>query len=360
MAERIGLGIIGVGRWADAHAQAAARSDRIRIVGCFGRTAAKRESFASRHGIPLVARTLNDLLVDDRVEAVIVSSPNDMHADHVAQVVQAGKPTLVDKPVTVDISEGISLLRLVKSTGVPVGVAHHARRLAGHRAAKAWIESGQAGEVRIVHADFSNARGAHLAADAWYRTARGSEAGALIQVGIHHLENVQYLIGPVTSVNARFTYKDLGAAMPDAAVVVMTHANGGLSTVSTSWTTPSHYRLDLLATGGNLEFRLDHSQWTSGNIDDFGELLLEAPDETRRPFPIIKGDPLREQLDELALAARQGASMEVGVIEGLRAVAVVEGAVSSAREDGAVVELTTLLATAGATADEIGQLTSVG
>ena len=349
-----GLGIIGTGRWADAHAKAAARSDEVKLVNCFSRDPLKRAAYATRHGLERASGSIEELLADDRVEAVIVSSPNDRHAEHVALVAAASRPALVDKPLTVNVAEGLELAR--SAAGHPVGVAHNARRLAGHRAAREWIGSGQAGVVRIAHADFSNARGADLAGDAWYRTARGSEGGVLIQVGIHPIETLLYLLGPAVSVNARFAYAALGPTMPDVAVAIITHAGGSMSTVSSSWTTLSHYVLDLQAAAGNLEYRLDHSKWAKSDVDDYGALTLDAPGQPRRSVDVKRGDPLREQLEELGRTARDSTPMEVGITEGLRAVAVVEAAVHSSASQGRSIEIEQLLFESGATAAEVAAL----
>ncbi|MGH8928495.1 MAG: Gfo/Idh/MocA family protein, partial [Acidimicrobiia bacterium] len=335
--EPIGLGIIGTGRWADAHAEAAARSDRVAIVACFSPSEERRASYAARHGISHIAHGPDELIGNDEVEAVIVSSPNDLHFEHAAMVASTGKPTLVDKPLTVDLGEGLQLLR--DTSLAPVGVAHHARRLAGHRFARRWIESGEAGQVRIAHADFSNPRGARLPDNAWYKTARGSEAGVLIQVGIHQVENLLYLLGPAETVTARFAYEMMGPSLPDAAILTISHRGRAISALTTCWTTPGHYRLDLLATEGNLEYWLDHSRWSHPDVDDSGELTL-ATTGSRQTVPLGKGDPLREQLEELGAAARRGSpaefrAMEVGIVEGLRAVAVIEAAVRSASSEGA-------------------------
>jgi predicted dehydrogenase len=358
VAERVGLGILGVGRWAAAHAGAAARSESVRIVNCFARTPQARDAYAEAHGLDRTAESIEALLSDPAVEAVIVSTPNDLHARHVAAAVEAGKPVLVDKPLSVDVAEGLALLAATRSAGIPVGVAHHARRLAGHRAARAWIEGQEAGEVRMAQGDFSNNRAAHMKSDAWHRTARGSEAGVLIQVGIHQVDVMLYLLGPAVEVNARFEYEALGPSMPDAAAVTMTHASGALSVVTSSWTTPSHYRTDLLATGGNLSFRLDHGHWTSGDVDDHGELVLDPLDGRPAAYPIVKGDPLRDQLDELGRSARDGTPMMVDVAAGLRAVAVVEASVLSARQAGAAVSIERLVRESGGSDHEVGLLVS--
>lgn len=352
----VGIGIVGTGRWSRAHAAAASRSDAVEIVSCFSRSPEHRAVFREEIGIPGEADSLDALLADPAVEAVILSTPNDLHVQQALRCIEAGVPVLVDKPVAVDLVEGLDLLRASRRSGVPVGVAHHARRLAGHRAARAWIDSGEAGVVRVAHGDFSNARGAHMRQGAWHRHVRGSEAGVLIQVGIHQVDALLMLLGPASTVNARFEYATLGADMPDAAAVLLRHTSGALSTVTSSWTTPGHYSTELQATGGNLSFRLDHGHWTSGDVDDHGDLTLEQDGGVRRSFPSDKGDPLRDQLDDLAGTVRHGTPPGVSIADGLRAMAVVIAAVDSARAVGAPVDIATLLRTAGATPGELDEL----
>ncbi|HKX75827.1 MAG TPA: Gfo/Idh/MocA family oxidoreductase [Acidimicrobiia bacterium] len=344
---KTGLGIIGTGRWAAAHAEAARRSESVQLVACFSRSDERREAFAHQHGLRSCG-SLGELLSDREVEAVVISSPNDAHAFHLEAALQAGRPALVDKPMGVGTAEAVAVWRLASKAKVPVGVAHHPRRLAGHRVAKELIESGRLGWVRTAYANFSNARGARLAKDAWHRTARGSEAGVLIQVGIHQVDNLHFLLGPPRQVNARFAYGSEGLGLPDLALVTIVHAGGAMSVVASSWTTPSYYRLDLLATEGNLEYRLDHAGWTTPEIDSGSELIWEQPGRGREVVELVKGDPLREQLEELGAAARHGTPMGVSVVDGLWATVVVEAAVRSAANEGAVVEVTDLLAAAGA------------
>lgn len=350
MAE-FGIGMIGLGRWANAHGEAAARSGVVRIVNCFARTPETRADYQQRYEVPSASGSIEELLADPAVEGVVVSTPNDLHVEHVLQCIEAGRRVLVDKPVAVDAAEGLRLLRAVDTAGAAVGVAHHPRRLAGTRAAKAWIDSGAAGRVRLAHADFSNNRSSHMKPDAWHRFARGSEAGVLIQVGIHQVENMLYLLGPAAQVNARFAHETLGPTMPDLAAVTITHTSGAVSVVTSSWTTPGYFSIEVLATGGNYNFRLDHRKWTSGDVDDFGTAWLHPVDGEPGPHPTVKGDPLREQLEELASGV-----MEVDVAAGLRATMVVEAAVRSAADNGAPVDLADLLREAGATDAEVARL----
>lgn len=343
---------VGLGRWARAHTAAAQRSERVEIVTCFSRDRDRREAFAREWSIPHAAATYEDVLADPGVDGVVLSTPNDVHVEMTLAALHAGKAVLVDKPVSISVAQGLPLLRVADSAP-PIGVAHHPRRLAGHRAIEEWHRSGEAGEIRIIHATFSNARGADLNPDAWYRSIAGSEAGVLIQVGIHQVDNVIALAGPAKTVNARFVYGHLGQNMPITAVVTIEHVGGAISSVSSSWTTPSHYRFDVEATGGNMEFRATHAYWTSPDVDAYSELAMETTDGRRTERPLDPGDPLCDQLDDLADAVERGGRYVPGVVDGLRAMAVVDAAVVSATADGAPVVVAELLRKAGATDKEV-------
>jgi predicted dehydrogenase len=352
----IGLGIVGLGRWANAHAAAAARSDQVELVNCFARSEESRWRFIDANGLAVAARSLEELIADPAVDAVIVSSPNDVHASHVRAAIHAGKPVLVDKPLSVDVAEGLDLWRASIRSGVPIGVAHHARRLAGHRLARDWVRSGDAGTVRLAHGNFSNSRATAMKPDAWHRTARGAEAGVLIQVGIHQVDALLSILGPVVEVNARFGYDVLGPDMPDVAAVTMVHTGGALSTIASSWTTPSHYLTEIQAERGTMSFRLDHGHWTSGDVDLFGEVTMRTSDGASSVVAATKGDPLRDQLEDLGRAVTTGSQMLVDVVEGLRAVAIVQAAVRSSAAGGAPVSIESLVRESGATDEETSVL----
>ena len=221
---------------------------------------------------------------------------------------------------------------------------------------RSWLASGESGVARLAHADFSNARGALMKPDAWHRRVAGAEAGVLIQVGIHPVDTVLSLFGPPVAVNARLGYQTMGP-LADAAVVIITHASGTVSTVTSSWTTPSLYRVEIQAEGGNLRYRLDHGHWTSGDVDDHGTLTLDRDGEPETVLDTGKGDPLAEQLEELAAAARGTGEMEVDAAAGLRAMAVVVAAIRSTAARGGEIAIGELLASEGATAEEVALLT---
>lgn len=68
----VGIGMIGVGRWANAHGDAARRSDRLRIVNCYARTEQSRTDYQQRYDLASTADSLDELLADQTVEAVVI------------------------------------------------------------------------------------------------------------------------------------------------------------------------------------------------------------------------------------------------------------------------------------------------
>ncbi len=358
------LALVGLGRWAEAHAAAAARSDKVTISTCFTRSAERRADFAQRWSIPATASSYDEVLADPTVDGLVLSTPNDVHVDMTIAAIGAGKAVLVDKPVAIGVAQGLKLVRAMDANGPRVLVAHHPRRLAGHRAIERWHRSGDAGAIRAVHGTFSNNRGLSISPNAWHRHIAGSEAGVLIQVGIHQIDNVCSLLGPADTVNARFVYGELGAKMPITAMVTTTHTGHdsvpAVASVSSSWTTPGHYRFEVEATNATMTYRLDHGHWTQADVDRHGELTIRTADGERRNHPTTPGDPLRDQLDDLADASAgldasrlDGDLRPPGVVEGLQAIAVVEAAVESAASGGGPISIPDLFSRAGATADEI-------
>ncbi|MGI9607184.1 MAG: Gfo/Idh/MocA family protein [Acidimicrobiales bacterium] len=353
----VGLGIVGLGRWARAHAEAVARTDSVHLVSCFSRNESGRSEFADAFDVEHRASAFEAMLENPEVEGVIVATPNDLHVEMALQVIDAGRPALVDKPVSVDLASGLRLLRAAPD-GSTIGVAHHARRLAVIRAAKRWIDS-SGGPVRFAHANFSNGRGAHLNPNAWHTRVAGSEAGVLIQVGIHQVENLLWLFGPVEAVNARLV-SNTAKPVPDGSTLILSHASGVVSTLTSNWTTPGLFSLEAQCENGNIRGRVDHRFWKETSVDRESTLLVDTVDDHDVPIDLVVGDPLVEQLDELAATVRGEGSMEVDTAAGLRAMAVVLASVESSRLGGAEVAIDSMLRDAGATDSEVALLAGVG
>ncbi len=350
MSDKVRLASIGIGRWARVLARGARRGEVIELASCYSRSEESRKAFQEEFGIPRAASSLDELLSDPEIEGVLVTTPNDAHKPVILEALDAGKAVYTDKPIAHTMEDAGDIARAVSASGLPFAVGHSARRLGGHRAMRQWLDEGRLGDVSLAEANFSNERGLELTTDTWRWFADKSPGGALIQLGVHHADTLQYLLGPVASVTSHARRLYTKSEVPDAIMSILEFESGPLGYLGNGWASPGVYQLRLLGTEANLFYDLDFNNWTESHLTDAkSTLVCQAYRQSVRPkMDIPHTDMFREQLDEFALAIRGEAEIEVGAEEAIRALAVVHAALESSRRRGEAVDIAPMVEMAGA------------
>lgn len=350
MDDRVRLASIGLGRWARVLARGAGRGEVIDLVSCYSRSAESRARFQEEFGVARAASSLDELLSDPEIEGVLVTTPNDTHKPVILDCLDAGKAVYTDKPIAHTMEDAGDIARAAADAGTPFAVGHSARRLGGHRAMKQWLEEGRLGDVSLAEANFSNERGLELTPDTWRYFADKSPGGTMIQLGVHHADNLQYLLGPVAAVSAHARKLFTRAEVPDAVMSILEFEEGPLGYLGAGWASPGVYQLRLQGTEANLFYDLDFNNWDESHLADSKSSLVSQAyrQSVRPPVEMPHTDMFREQLDEFALAIRGRAEVEVGAEEAIRALAVVHAALESSARNGVAVELAPMVEKAGA------------
>jgi UDP-N-acetyl-2-amino-2-deoxyglucuronate dehydrogenase len=348
VSDKVRLAPVGLGRWSRVLARAAQRGDVIELASCFSRSKEKRSAFQEEFGIPRSASSYEELLSDPEIEGVVVTTPNDTHRDVILQALKAGKAVYTDKPIAHTLEDAMVIEAAVTATGRVFSVGHGARRLAGHRTVKRWLAEGRLGQISLVEANFSNERGLELNESTWRFYESKSPGGALIQLGVHHADNLQFLLGPVKSVNANVKKLYTRAEVPDATMVICEFESGVLGYLGCGWASPGVYTMNVLGTKANLFYDLDFTHWDESHLaDKYSTLRSQFYGESERQTVELPGsDMFREQLDEFALAIRGEAEVEVGATEAINALAVVHAALESSERKGVSVEVAQVIETA--------------
>ncbi len=327
--EPVRVACVGIGRWSDVIAKAVGRSSKLKVVSCFTRSAEKRAAFAQKFGCDLAA-TYEELLADGRVEAVLVTTPNPMHAETIEQAAAAGKHVWVEKPIAHTMDHTKRIGEAVSKAGVTFSVGHSARMLGGSRKMKELVDRGDVGKVVLVEADYSNERALELTPDKWRYYASNSPGGPLIQLLVHHFDTVQYILGPITEVQAYKRRLYTTAEVDDVAAVIAQFENGYVGYFGGSWSSPGAYSIDIYGTDANLYHTLDFAYWTAPDVDQHCTLFREACGAKERvSVEIPTTDMFREELEDFADAIRKRRKPEIGWEESARAIAVVEAAIRS-------------------------------
>src|SRR5229473_7352597 len=122
---------VGLGWWSDELAKAVyGKSDRLRIVACASQTPAKRVEFAEKFGARPFDR-YEDVLADNDIDGVLLTTPHSLHADHVAAAARAKKHVFVEKPFTLTAASGRKAAASCHRAGIVLAVGHNRRFLPG-------------------------------------------------------------------------------------------------------------------------------------------------------------------------------------------------------------------------------------
>ncbi len=203
---RTRIAVVGLGMAVTPHARGLVDLDgEIEVVHAFSPSAARRASFAERFPFPLTDR-LETILGDDSVEAVLVLTPANTHLEIATACARAGKHVLLEKPIEITTARAEELVATCRDAGVTLGIVlQHRFRPAGLRAAEI-LASGELG--RIVGCS-TVIRLWRPQAGYYDQPGRGTLArdggGVLISQGIHTLDLMLSLAGPVAEVTGYAT-----------------------------------------------------------------------------------------------------------------------------------------------------------
>jgi predicted dehydrogenase len=315
-----GVALIGTGRWAPQLA-AAARRAGLEVVTCFSRDAAACAAFAARFGCD-PAESLDAAIEHPRVDAVVLATPNDVHAEQALAAAERGRHVFVEKPIA-DTVEGGELMRdACARAGVVLMVGHGFRRFGAARRAKELLDAGAIGRPVLAEANLSLP--GRLGAHAWRSYRARNPGGAIMQLGIHHVDTLAHWLGPIRSAGGRFARVATPAEIDDVGVVVSEHESGALSVVASSYVSPHLLAVRVQGTAGVLEYRADMAAaWPAADrVDSVSTLTVNGEPESFAPR-----DPLADEMAELARCIETGEPPETDADGGLAALRAVLDAV---------------------------------
>jgi len=316
---------IGMGWWSDVLADAIQRSGKLEIRGCYTRSDDKREKFAEKYRCR-AAESYEALLADREIEAIINTTPNDVHLATTSAAAAAGKHVFLDKPIANSISDGRAITEACRKAGVVLALGYQRRRESHFRYIRQQIDAGRFGKLVNAEANISRDRLGKVDLSSWRYQAAGMPGGVMLQIGIHYIDVLEYLIGPVQAVRAQSVQLVLPGDNPDVASLILQHENGALSTLNASYASASEYYLMNVYGKDMTAFYDMHN----------GLRLLKRGESQPVAVRCTTNDTLVEQLEEFAVAVRGQGRPEMSGEESTRSLAVVRAGILSAHEGRAV------------------------
>ncbi len=322
---------VGMGWWSDVLADAMRRSKRFEIAACYTRSEDKRKAFAQKYNCR-AAPGYEAILEDGSIEAIVNTTPNNVHLETTRAAAQAGKHVFLDKPIANTVADGRAITEACRKAGVVLALGYQRRKESHFRWVRKQIDDGVFGKLVNAEANISRDRLGKIDLSSWRYTAAGMPGGVMLQIGIHYSDVLEYLLGPVKAVNGRLAQLVLPGDNPDVASLVMEHENGALSTLNASYASASeYYCMNIYGKEASAYYDLHQ-----------GLRFLKRGSDRSDPVPCEKNDTIREELDEFADAVRGKGKPEMGGEASTRSLAVLRAGIKSARE-GRRVEVAELL-----------------
>jgi predicted dehydrogenase len=198
----LGVGIIGFGRIGAEHAGWLASASGARAVAAADATPA-RQALARQRGLD-VYHTIDALLAEECVGAVLVSTPTAMHFEHVSRALAAGKHVLVEKPMTLDLAQSRQLADDAQRRGLVLSVFHNRRWDLDYLTVRAAVASGVFGRVINVESRLGQWASCVGPAAREYRPNWRNEGafggGGLYDWGSHFVDQLWRLMWPAKPV----------------------------------------------------------------------------------------------------------------------------------------------------------------
>jgi predicted dehydrogenase len=313
------MGVIGIGWWSDVLAASVVGSHCVEIGAAYTRDAGKRAAFAQRFGCA-EAHSLQALLGMRDLDGMIVTVPNSVHREVVTAAAAAGKHVFVEKPIANELADGEAIIAACRREGVILSVGHCYRRHTGLRRMRALIDDGTIGRISCAEAVFAKDRGLTLKdpSDWRFRSAE-MPGGCFMQIGIHQVDNLLYLLGAARSVFGTFARLETEAQVDDLASTVITFESGAVATVAANYITAERFRVSVYGTKAIATFDLAE-----------GLSLQQRGERAGAPIEVEPNDYLRAEIEEFAACIIEGRLPEVGGAEAMAALAVVRAAIDSA------------------------------
>jgi myo-inositol 2-dehydrogenase/D-chiro-inositol 1-dehydrogenase len=319
------FGLLGAGRIGKVHARAISSTPDAELAAVADAVEAAAQAIADTYGCAI--RTVDEIEAADDIDAVVICTPTDTHADLIERFARAGKAIFCEKPIDLSLDRVKACLQVVEETGAQLMVGFNRRfdpHFAGVRKA---IDDGRIGDVEMVQI-VSRDPGAPPAS---YIKSSG---GIFRDMTIHDFDMARFILGEeptaVTATASVLTDPAIGELGDyDSVSVILTTASGRHCTISNSRRATYGYDQRLEVHGSKGSVAIENQRPVSIEVADAGGF-------TRPPlhdfFMTRYTEAYAAEIAAFVAAAKDGTPPSPSGRDGLLALALAEAAMKSVAE----------------------------
>jgi len=247
----LNIGLIGVGRIGRLHAEHLAHHiQRARLVAIADVVEDAARESAAQHGVPRAVADYRALLEDADIQAIVICSATDTHAEIIEEAAECGKHVFCEKPIDLTLERIDAALAAVARAGIKLQVGLNRRFDASYRRVRSAVEQGEIGRPWRLHLVSRDPAPPPLA----YIKVSG---GLFLDMAVHDFDMARFLLGSeveeVFSTTGVLVDEAIGGLGDvDTAVTILKFSNGAIGTIDNSRRAAYGYdqRAEILGSGG--------------------------------------------------------------------------------------------------------------
>ena len=314
--------IVGLGWWGKSIVDAVqGKSPDMRFTTGVARDIDTKRDFASRHELALTT-DYEAVLADPHIDAVVLATPHSLHPAQVLAAARAGKHVFCEKPLALTANEARAAAAACRAADRVLAVGHNKRFWASMIALREIVAGGSLGQILHVEGHSSNQNSGNFTA--WREIPHEAPGGGLTGSGIHVLDALISVAGPVSEVSAQLLTTRAGADPRDTLTVMLGFERGISGSFAAVRSTPLYWRV--------------HVFGDQGSVEALGEtqLVIRRPGKAPEHREVAPTHSLQACLESFAQAAQGRGEFLIGMDEIVAASVALEAILQSIDRRSAV------------------------
>lgn len=322
----LAVGVVGLGYWGPNLLRVLIERTDVDVRWMCDSDLSRLESMARRYPGVRATRSVDDLLVDDDLDAVLIATPVFSHHALASRCLAAGKHTFVEKPLAASTDEALDLAAASRERGLVLMCGHTFLYSPSVRMVKQIIDAGELGEVYFISSSRVNL-GLHQ-----------RDVSVVWDLAPHDFSILTYWLSDTPTAVQATGRDSIVRGTADVAFITLEYESGVVANVELSWLAPSKLRRTVVVGSKKMIVYEDGSAepvkiFDRGVVyrdpETFGEWHLSYRTGDIRSPQLASTEPLAAQMDSFIRALRTGDEPEHGVMMALDVVRLVEAADAS-------------------------------
>jgi len=229
----VGYAIVGCGVIAPWHAGALSEHvEGVRLAACCDVVRERAEQFAATYRIPKVYTSYEALLEDPEVDALSICTPSGLHGDMVIAASNAGKHAMTEKPIEITLAKIDEMVAVTRRNRTKLGVIFQRRTSELWQTIRETVQQGKLGRMLLGDAYLKYYRSQkYYDSGAWRGTWGLDGGGALMNQGVHLVDQLQWVMGPVETIFSFADHMAREVEVEDTTVSAIRFKSGAFGTL---------------------------------------------------------------------------------------------------------------------------------